>query len=158
MVELLGRAEQISDEEMLLVRTAALLHDMGYLMSYAAHEKASCDFAIEILPKYKYSEEQIQEVCKLILANIDPFHPKDKSEMIMIDANYNYLSRVDFKEVALRIWQEVREFNNEISFEEWKKEMISLLEQFDFHTSTAQKLRDVAKEDQIRIIRELRET
>jgi hypothetical protein len=65
---------------------------------------------------------------------------------------------VDFKEVALRIWQEVREFNDEISFEEWKKEMISLLEQFDFHTSTAQKLRDVAKEDQIRIIRELRET
>jgi class 3 adenylate cyclase len=158
MVELLGRAEQISDEEMLLTRTAALLHDMGYLMSYAAHEKASCDFALEILPKYKYSEEQIREICKLILANIDPFHPKNKREMIMIDANYNYLSRVDFKEVALRIWREVKEFNDEITFDEWKDEMISLLEQFEFHTSTAKKLRDVRKEEQIRIIRELRET
>jgi class 3 adenylate cyclase len=158
MVELLGRAEQISDEEMLLVRTAALLHDMGYLMSYAAHEKASCDFALEILPKYKYTEEQIRKVCKLILANIDPYHPKDKVEMIMIDANYNYLSRVDFREVALRIWLEVKEFNDDISFDEWKQEMIALLENFRFHTPTAKKLRDVPAEEQIRIIRELRET
>ncbi len=158
MVELLGRAEGISDEEMLLVRTAALLHDTGYLMSYEAHEKASCDLAIDILPKYKYSEKQIRMICDLIMANIDPFHPKSKTEMIMIDANYNYLSRVDFREVALRLWNEVKEFRDEIDFEEWKKEMISLLEEFEYHTATARKIRDVAKEDQINIIRELVET
>ncbi len=158
MVELLGRAEQISDEEMLLVRTAALMHDTGYLMSYDAHEKASCDFAFEILPKYKYSEKQIRKICDLVMANIDPFHPKNKMEMIMIDANYNFLSRIDFREVALRQWREVKEFREEMNFEEWKKEMISLLEHFEYHTATAKKIRDVTKEKQIRILQELRET
>ncbi len=158
MVELLGRAEQLTDEEMLLVRTAALLQDTGYLMSYDAHEKASCDFAFEILPKYKYSEKQIQKICDLIMANIDPFHPKNLLEKIMVDANYNYLSRVDFKEMALRLWKEVKVFRDEISFEEWKEEMISLLKTFEYHTATAQKIRDVSKEEQIRILQEIRES
>ncbi len=157
MVELLGRAEGISNEEMLLVRTAALMHDMGYLMSYFEHEKASCDLALEILPKYKYSEEQIKKVCSLVMATTDPFSPRDKLEMILIDANYNYLSRVDFKDVALRIWKETKEYRDDITFEEWKKEMITLLERFEFHTSTARRLVDVPKEEQIRILEQLEE-
>ena len=158
MVELLGRAEQISSEEMLLVRTAALMHDVGYLMSYNMHEKASCDLALEILPKYKYSEEQIRQVCTLIMANTDPYHPGNRIEKIMIDANYNYLSRVDFREVAIRIWREVKEFREDIDFREWKEEMIALLERFEFHTPTARKIVDVTKEEQIRILKELEET
>ncbi len=158
MVELLGRAERVTKEDMLLLRTAALMHDTGYMMSYENHDKASCDLVMEILPKYKYSEDQIKKICQLILANKDPFHPKSKLEAIMFDANYNYLSRVDFRDVAIRIWREVHAYEKDVTFGSWKEEMISLIDQFEYHTLTAQKLRDVEKEDQIRIVRNLTET
>ena len=158
MVELLGRAEGITNEEMLLVRTAALMHDIGYVMSYFDHQKASCDLALEILPKYKYSEEQIKRVCSLVMSTADPYSPGDKLEAILIDANYNYLSRVDFRDVAKRIWQEAKEYRDDLTFEEWKKEMIALLNRFEFHTATARRLVDVSKEEQIRILEELKET
>jgi len=158
MVELLGRAEGVATEEMLLLRTAALMHDTGYIMTYENHEKASCDLAMDILPKYKYSEDQIEKICDLIEAGKDPFHPKTKLEAIMFDANYNYLSRIDFRDVAWRIWNEVKAYNKEVPFETWKKEMIDLISQYDYHTTTARKLRDIDKKTQICIIRNLSET
>jgi len=158
IVELLGKAEGITDEEMLLVRTAALMHDTGYLMSYDNHEKASCDLVMDILPKYKYTEKQIQDICSLIMATKDPFHPNKLLEEIMCDANYNYLSRVDFADISLRIWKEGKAFGKKISFTSWKEEIIRLLTRYEFYTETAKKLRDVEKSDQIKIIKNLAET
>ena len=158
MVELLGRAEGVSREEMLLLRTAALMHDTGYMMTWENHEKASCDLVMDILPRYKYTEEQIKKICELIMSLTDPFHPRSKLEAIMSDANYNFLSRVDFRDVALKMWKEVRVYRKDVDFETWKNEMITLIEKHEYHTLTARKLRDVEKDEQIRIIRELSET
>ncbi|MCD6202200.1 MAG: hypothetical protein J7K46_10380 [Bacteroidales bacterium] len=158
MVELLGRAEGVTMEEMLLVRTAALMHDAGYIMSYENHKKASCDLIMDILPKYKYTEEQIKKICELVVAGEDPFHPHSKTEAILFDANFNYLNRVDFREVARHIWKEKKAYNQDISFATWKEQMVELIRRYDYHTAAARKLRDVDKETQIRIIRNLSET
>ena len=55
MVDLFGRSEGLSDEENLLLRTAALLNDVGYIWDYENHEDRSINFARELLPKYKHS-------------------------------------------------------------------------------------------------------
>ncbi len=67
-VELIGWAEGCTDEEILLLKTAALFHDAGHVISYKDHEERSCEIAREYLPKYGYSQEQIDRICEIIMA------------------------------------------------------------------------------------------
>ena len=49
-VELIGRSENVSKEELLLLRTAALFHDAGHLIDYDTHEEMAVKLIREILP------------------------------------------------------------------------------------------------------------
>jgi len=148
-VELLGRAEKVKDEDMLLLRTAGLLHDIGYLVDYTNHKKASCDFTRGFLPGFHYSEGQINKVCKLILATQETREPTNLLERIICDANLDFLGRVDYPTVSLSLYMEMKAMNKVDSFEEWKKTQISLMQNHEFHTNTARILRDVGKKDQL---------
>jgi len=157
-VELLGRAEKVSDEELLFLQTAGIMHDTGFLVRYEEHENASCDFAKEILPLFKYSETEIKQVCKLILATHPDHKPENKLEQIICDANSDYIGRFDFNTIALKIFHELKENNQVKSFEEWKKQMHIILSQHEFYTSTAQLLIDVTVEEQMKKLAILEET
>ncbi|NOY38212.1 MAG: HD domain-containing protein [Chlorobi bacterium] len=157
IVELLGRAEGVSDEAMLLLRTAALLYDLGYLTKPDNHLEASCDYAFDLLPKYQYGEEQIKEVCKLISSTKHPYNPETLLQKIICDANYNYLGRVDFADAAALLWQEEKSRNQALTFTEWKKKMRILINKYEYHTETARKLRNVDKSEQLSLIRDMKE-
>jgi len=86
-VELIGRAEGVDHEEMLLLRTAALFHDAGHLIDYDTHEEMAVKLAREILPEYQYSDEQINLISELIMSTKLPPQPKSLLEEIMCDAD-----------------------------------------------------------------------
>jgi len=83
---LLCRAEEIEQEERLLVRTAALLLFTGLTQSFNNFENRSSVIAREILPDFKYSETQVDQICNLIMATKQPFNPHNQLEKILIDA------------------------------------------------------------------------
>jgi HD superfamily phosphodiesterase len=66
--EYLGTMEKITEEEMTLLKTAALFHDAGFLQQADGHEEISCIWAREHLPHYGYSNSQIEEICRIIMA------------------------------------------------------------------------------------------
>ena len=74
-VELIGWGEGCSDEEILLLKTAALFHDAGHTVAYDNHEFHGTQLAREILPAYNYTLEQIDTICKIILATKLPPKP-----------------------------------------------------------------------------------
>jgi adenylate cyclase len=74
-VELIGWGEGCSDEEILLLKTAGLFHDAGHTIAYDNHEYYSTEIAKEMLPKYNYSEEQIEKICAIIMATKMPPRP-----------------------------------------------------------------------------------
>ncbi|HEY2727511.1 MAG TPA: HD domain-containing protein, partial [Parafilimonas sp.] len=39
----LGEAEGLSQDELILLQTSAVLHDAGFLVTVEGHEKASCE-------------------------------------------------------------------------------------------------------------------
>ena len=47
-VEIIGNDENISHQELLLLKSAALLHDMGFIDRYEGHEVRSCEFTKEL--------------------------------------------------------------------------------------------------------------
>src|SRR5690606_19212224 len=88
--------KQVSDEEMELIKTAALLHDFGYIEQANGHEAISCHYAQQILPSYGYSNEAIEQICTMIMATRIPQSPQDKLSEILCDADLDYLGRTDF--------------------------------------------------------------
>jgi adenylate cyclase len=152
-VELLGRALGISDEDMLLLRTAGLLHDAGIIEDYDNHEDSSCELARDLLPNYRFTEQQIKMVCDLIMSTTMPPHPQNLLEMILCDANMDYLGHVDFVEQMKNRFLELKEKGKAVNYTQWVKEQIPFLETHEFYTDIAKKLQDVEKEEQISLLK-----
>ncbi len=154
-VEVLGRGEGVSDEQLLLLKTAALLHDIGFIISYENHEDNSILFAKELLPKYKYSEKQIEEVAGLISASRIDAKPITILEKIIKDADLDYLGRPDFVPVSESLFEELKSFNTKLSIEEWNKQQYDFISNHTYYTKSAKNLRQVNKEKQLQKIKEL---
>ena len=154
-VELIGRSESISKESLLLIRTAALFHDMGHLIDYFTHEEQGVKLANEILPKFAYSTQQIEKICELILATRMPHQPKNKLEEIICDADLDYLGRSDFIPVSNKLYKELRERGHLGTLKEWNIMQMNFLEKHEFFTETARSLRDKNKQDQLVKIRKI---
>ncbi len=76
-VELIGWAEGLDDEEILLLKTAALFHDAGHTVGYDDHEYHGTELVKSILPRYGYSGGQIEKICSIIMATKLPPQPEN---------------------------------------------------------------------------------
>jgi adenylate cyclase len=153
-VEMLGRGEEVSQEDMLLLRSAALLHDMGYIDTFDEHETRSVEYAREILPLYRYKEAQIDAICSLIMATKLPPDPSNLLEMIICDANLDHLGRADFLIQSDRLFQEYLFHKKIKTKKEWNLKQVELLENHEFFTETARQLQEISMEQQIENIRQ----
>lgn len=152
-VELIGRSEDVSLEEQLLLQTAALLHDAGHLIDYDTHEEMGVKLAREILPEYQYSERQIEIISELILVTKLPPRPKNLLEAIMCDADLDYLGRTDFIPVSNMLYKELHEHGRIGTIQEWNELQIKFIEKHQYFTNTARKLRNVNKNSQLENIK-----
>jgi len=152
-VELIGRSEKISDEDMLVLKTAALFHDTGHMINYDTHEEESVKLARKILPGYHYSEKQIERISKLILCTRMSDQPSSLLEEIMCDADLDYLGRTDFVPVSINLFKELNERKKIDSLQEWNNHQIKFIQNHQYFTQTARKLREVNKKNQLENIR-----
>ncbi len=155
-VEVIGIAENVTDEEdMLLLRTAALFHDMGQIVQSKGHEAIGCEYAREILPQYKYTADQIEKICKLIMATQLPPNPQTLLECIMCDADLDYLGRTDFVPVSDTLYEELRVQNLVTDKNTWNKQQIKFLSNHTYFTNFAKNNREVNKQNQIERLQSL---
>jgi adenylate cyclase len=153
--ELIGLGEGVSDEDILLLKTAALFHDAGHTIGYDNHEENGAIMAQKVLPDFKYTDKQIETICNIIKATQLPPTPKTLLEKIMCDADLDYLGRSDFIPVSNTLYEELREQNKIGSFNDWNKLQIKFLSGHQFFTETAKNLREVNKQKQIERIKEM---
>ncbi len=154
-VELIGWAEGLNDEEILLLKTAALFHDAGHTVKYDEHEYHGTQLAREMLPNYGYDEEQIEKICRIIMATKLPPQPSDLLEQIICDADLDYLGRSDMIPVSNTLYKEMKEQNKIGTLDDWNKLQIKFISGHQYFTSTARNLREVNKKKQIERIKKL---
>jgi predicted metal-dependent HD superfamily phosphohydrolase len=154
-VELIGWAEGISDDDMLLLKTAALFHDVGHITSYDNHEFCGTEIAGQMLPKFNYTKEQIKTINSIIMSTKLPPKPKNILEEIICDADLDYLGRIDFIPVSNTLFEELRQLDKIKSFNDWNKLQLAFISNHQYFTKTARKLREVNKQSQIERIRQL---
>lgn len=148
-VELIGWGEEMSEEDILLLKTAALFHDAGHIVNYDDHEYYSAELAKKYLPQYNYSQKQIDIISELIFATQLPPNPRNKLEEIMCDADLDYLGRSDFIPVSNTLYEELKEQNKVNSLKEWNKMQLKFISNHQYFTKTAKSLREVNKQKQI---------
>jgi class 3 adenylate cyclase len=148
-VELIGWAENITDEDMLVLKTAALFHDVGHTISYDNHEMHGTEVARNILPRYNYTEMQINQICQIILSTKMPPQPQNLLEEIICDSDLDYLGRIDFIPVSNKLFEELKVRNKVGTINEWNKMQLAFISQHQYFTQTARKLREVNKQNQI---------
>jgi len=154
-VELIGWAEGCSDEEILLLKTAALFHDAGHTVEYDNHEHHGTLLARKILPEFNYSDRQIETICDIIMATQLPPEPKNILEEIICDADLDYLGRSDFIPVSNTLYDELKAQNKIGSLNEWNKLQVKFISNHQYFTKTARSLREVNKQKQIERIENL---
>lgn len=154
-VELIGWAEGCTDEEILLLKTAALFHDAGHTVAYDNHEYHGTVLAREMLPAYNYTPEQIDRICEIIMATKLPPKPKNLLEAIICDSDLDYLGRSDFIPVSNTLYEELKAQNKIGTLNDWNKLQVKFISGHQYFTKTAQSLREVNKQQQIERIQSL---
>ena len=153
--ELIGWAEGLNDHKLLLLKTAALFHDIGHTVSYADHELRSTEIAKKILPKYDYKPVEIDEICRIIMATKLPPKPTDLVESIICDSDLDYLGRTDFVPVSNTLYEELKVQNKSLSLNDWNKMQLKFIGSHQYFTKTGRSLRNVKKQEQIERIKKL---
>ena len=157
-VELIGWAEGLKEEEILLLKLAALFHDSGHTVDYKEHEMHGTKIARQILTNYKYPQEQIETVCRLIMSTKFPPEPTDILEQVICDSDLDYLGRSDFIPVSNTLFQELKERNMIGTFDEWNQLQLDFIGKHQYYTETALHLREVNKQSQIERLEKLLQT
>ena len=153
---LLCRSEEIEQEDRLLVRTAALMLYTGFTQDYHNFQNRSSVITREILPDFKYSDRQIDQICNLILATKKPYNPNNRLEKILIDAKMEFIGRPDYSDKIKLLFREVKENGSKINGQQFKKQQLELLFDFQFYTVAAQRMREVSGSDQMTILEQER--
>lgn len=155
-VKQLGQMEKVNEHDMLLLQTAALFHDSGMLIQYEDHEDASTILTKKHLPKFEYSEKEIELINKMILTTKLPQTAHSQLEKILCDADLDYLGRDDFFMIAQRLQYEWNQLNiHKTTLREWYELQLHFLIEHSYFTPSAKTLRDAKKKENINEVKEL---
>lgn len=133
-VERIGLAEGIYDDRLLILKTAALIHDSGFIKQYENNERIGVEYAKEYLPDYGYSKEHIDLICELILATSVSSKPKNKLQRIIKDADLDYLGRSDFQKISDKLFQELNEKGKIKNKEDWDNLQLNFFNEHEYFT------------------------
>lgn len=145
----LADEEGLDDETKTIIATAGLFHDAGFLTGLDNHEERSCTLARELLPAYEYSSQQVEEVCRLIMATKDPKISKDKLEAIICDADLSYLGADSFQTHSAKLYKELKVLHNVPKIENWSEKQVDLMRSHQYFTASAKKLFDEKKQQNL---------
>lgn len=136
-VERIALLENVTDEALFLLKSAANYHDAGFIEQYDANEPVGARLAGEILPRFGYTEGDIKVIQDLIYATRIPHEPKNHLEEILCDADLDYLGRDDFHEIADNLRRELREHGKIESDRKWDEIQVGFLKMHKYFTKTA---------------------
>ena len=152
--ERIGKSEGCNDQEILLLKTAALFHDTGYIRDMREHEKHGCVIADEVLSSQGISKDEIRVISELIMATKVPQQPKSKLEEIICDADLDYLGRDDYFSIAETLHREFLAYDKIKDERDWMQLQLNFLQSHKYFTKTCINLRQPVVADNVKKIRE----
>ncbi len=153
--ERLAALAGVMGEDLLLLRTAALYHDVGYVQQYFKNEPIAVQWVQQVLPDFGYTPAQIEVVASLILATQMPQAPHTFLEELLCDADLDSLGREDFLRTSLDLRAELATQGISRDLPTWYTSQLNFLEAHGYYTEAAHLLRDAGKAANIALLKAL---
>ncbi len=134
--EHLAQTENICENDLVLLKTAALFHDAGFLQQTDNHEEISCEIAKRHLPQYGYTPEQIDIICGAVRDTKIPQVAEDHLGKILCDADLFYLGTDEYTINAGKLFDEFK-ITHSLKNAEWRGRQIAFLSSHRYFTQTA---------------------
>lgn len=147
--------ENITEEDTILLKTAALFHDSGFTVNHKGHEELGCQIVRETLPEFDYNAVQIQQICGMIMATKIPQTPQNHLEEIICDADLDYLGRDDFYKIGNSLFKELQALDILDDEQKWNKIQVSFLSSHHYHTKTNKSRRAPIKQKYLKELEKL---
>jgi len=153
--ERIAASEGITDPRMLiLLQVAALFHDTGFLYSYKDHEKKSCEMMEKALADRMFKPSELATIKNMIMATKIPQSAHTLPEMILCDADLDYLGRADFEPISDRLRIEMFNYDMVKTESEWDQLQVNFFESHSYLTSSSQRDRNPMKLQQLEKLRQ----
>ena len=151
MATKIAQQEGIRGRDLVLVKTAALFHDCGFVKNkHAGHEAEGCLIVKDQLPALGFSPADIEKICGMIMATKIPQSPTNLMEQIICDADLDYLGRPDFYPIGNTLYQEMVSYHLITDETASNTLQLSFLPGHPFHTRTSKALRDPVKQQYLK--------
>jgi uncharacterized protein len=130
----------LTGEDLLLLRTAAIFHDIGYVEQHHLHEEGSVRMAVAILPSFDYTPAQIAIIADIILATRLPQVARTLPEQILADADLAILGQTDYlpRNAALR--EELAALIKPATDQQWYAGQLNFIHGHRYFTNAARSL------------------
>ena len=150
-----AKLEGVNEEDLLLLKTAVLFHDAGFIVKYSDNEDIGIKLMKSQLPSYGFSKEQIDIIAGLINVTKKDVKPKTELQKIICDADHDYLGRPDYSYLASKLRIELELHGKKMTDKEWIKFQLNYLEkEHRYYTLTAQNIRGKGKQNRILELKE----
>jgi uncharacterized protein len=151
-LEYLAATIGVGGEDLLLLRTAAYYHDLGFVERYDDHEIASAQIARAVLPQFGYHAGQIRRILAMIMATRLPQSPGTLLEQILADADLDVLGRDDYLPLSQLLRDELHHTGFVVADGDWYRGQIAFLRDHHYWTAAARARRDEQKQRNIALL------
>lgn len=141
--------QDLSDDQKLEIRLAALFHDTGVVNGIADHEESSKTIAKAFLAD-KVSSEVLQNVLDLIGATVYGTKASNISESIIQDADLYNLGHKSYFKVLDKLFRERNAIGTPVTKEEFKLQVIGFITNHQFNTQYARDTWQLRKDKNIK--------
>jgi uncharacterized protein len=153
--EQLAQHMGVTGEDLLLLRTAAWFHDLGFVVQRTEHEAVSIQLAAAVLPNFGYSAAQIAQIGDLIQATRLPQTPCCPLAGLLADADLDNLGRPDFLSWSLLLRAELEAHGQPTDAATWYQRQLAFLQNHRYFTLAARQLRAATRQHNILLLEAL---
>ncbi|HEX9372313.1 MAG TPA: HD domain-containing protein [Roseiflexaceae bacterium] len=159
----LAELTRVGGEALLLLRTAAYYHDIGFVERRDDHESIGARIAAAALPDFGYTPPQVDAIRGMIIATRLPQAPRTLLEQLLADADLDVLGREDFLARNQALREELAAEGIRSADAQWYADQLRFMRAHRYWTAAAQsargalKLQNIARLAQLLAERQARE-
>jgi uncharacterized protein len=136
----------LAGEPLQLLETAAVYHDLGFIVQREDHEALSMAMAADVLPGFDFNPAHVAAVNEMIQATRLPQSPRSFLAEILTDADLDVLGREDYWTRNDDLRAEWAAFGTVSTDIEWYQGQVTFLTQHRYFTPMARTLRAAQKQ------------
>jgi predicted metal-dependent HD superfamily phosphohydrolase len=139
-------AEGVSGDDLVIIKTAALYHDVGFIYSHTDNERLGVKMARDTLGLFGYKRREVDIIGNIIMATVYPYNPETLFEKIICDADLEYLGTGRFYEYSELLRLEIEVQGKKFTEAEWLDFEIEFLKNHTFFTQSCIETRGPLKQ------------